>query len=249
MLADVDEIFASFQGEGPWVGQRQVFVRFTGCDIACRYCDTPVSAHSRISGENAVCRAQIHPSSLASEEVAGRMSGSELTALCSRLFLSGPGRPVISITGGEPLLQSTFLECWLPSIKASCAVYLETNGLQHASMARLHALVDVVSMDIKLPSATGLRPFWEEHRLFLDAARGTELFVKVVVTGDTDRQEVVRSAEMVAACGTGIPFIIQPASGTHAPQPERLIEFQNHALLLLRDVRVIPQVHTVLGVP
>jgi 7-carboxy-7-deazaguanine synthase len=247
MLASVHEIFASFQGEGPWVGQRQVFIRFSGCDIACRYCDTPLSARPA-NEDNAVCRVQKSPSAFDYEKVPDRMSETELSRFCSRLSLHGPARTVISLTGGEPLLQDRFLEQWLQSIKQSYTIYLETNGLRYEAMARIRPLVDLVSMDFKLPSATGLRPYWEEHQRFLAAARGDLLFVKAVVTKDTVRDDVTRSAQIIAAFDPGIPFVIQPSSGRLAPGPDLLIEFQNHALSLLKDVRVIPQIHVQLGV-
>jgi organic radical activating enzyme len=37
----ITELFSSFQGEGPYVGRRQIFIRFAGCPYSCFYCDTP----------------------------------------------------------------------------------------------------------------------------------------------------------------------------------------------------------------
>ena len=63
--AYIDEIFASIQGEGPWIGQRHIFIRFRGCDISCQYCDTP--AASRGAGQERPCRVQSSPDSFLSD--------------------------------------------------------------------------------------------------------------------------------------------------------------------------------------
>lgn len=38
--ANINEIFASIQGEGRYVGEKQLFVRFSSCNLKCAYCDT-----------------------------------------------------------------------------------------------------------------------------------------------------------------------------------------------------------------
>ena len=43
MTAPIVELFSSLQGEGLLVGERQVFVRFAGCNLECAYCDTPAA--------------------------------------------------------------------------------------------------------------------------------------------------------------------------------------------------------------
>ena len=248
--AAVDEIFASVQGEGPWIGQRHIFVRFIGCDIRCEYCDTSAAAHGRNAGqETAWCRAQKSLSSFERERVPANLSPGRLSELCSRLIVPGPSRPTISLTGGEPLLQSDFLAAWLPEIRSRFHIYLETNGLHDEAVKGLGAMIDTVSMDFKLPSATGLRPFWDEHRRFLAAARGRSLFVKAVVTSGTAREDIMTSADIIAGHDASLAFVLQPASGPLAPDPALLVEFQNAALGVIGDVRVIPQAHKILKVP
>ena len=46
MPAHLVEVFSSFQGEGLYVGQRQLFIRFAGCNLRCRFCDTEAAQES-----------------------------------------------------------------------------------------------------------------------------------------------------------------------------------------------------------
>ncbi len=249
--AYIDELFSSIQGEGPWIGQRQIFVRFMGCDMGCRYCDTPAAAQpiKPGNGPKGPCRAQKTADSFDYEEVPNPLAADDLTALCSRLAIPGPSHTWLSLTGGEPLLQSAFLSEWLPQARQNFRIYLETNGIRYEAMNDVKDMVDVVSMDFKLPSATGLRPFWEEHKKFLSAALGRGLFIKAVVTGDTANDDIVTAANIIAGVDSAIPLIIQPASGQHAPDSLRLLKFQQTALAIIRNVRVIPQAHKMLNVP
>ena len=69
LAATINEVFASVQGEGSWVGQRHLFVRFTGCDLSCRYCDTRAAAMALSDGRERSCRAQISPESFDRESI------------------------------------------------------------------------------------------------------------------------------------------------------------------------------------
>lgn len=247
--AYIDEVFASIQGEGPSVGRRHIFTRFIGCDLRCGFCDTPGAVLPERGEAPRSCRAQMASGSFERELLPNPIDMPLLTILCERLRVPGSSRPVLSLTGGEPLLQVAFLREWLPAVAGTFQVYLETNGIHADALQRIAALVDVVSMDLKLPSATGEKPRWEEHRRFLEAAQGRETVVKVVITAGTVMDDIIEAAELVAELDRSLPFVIQPAGGNQAPPAERLMAMQNRVLTVLEDVRVIPQVHRLLQVP
>ena len=58
MQENLIEIFSSIQGEGKYVGCRQIFVRFEGCNLACRYCDT-----ENAPGAHPTCQIETHAGS------------------------------------------------------------------------------------------------------------------------------------------------------------------------------------------
>jgi 7-carboxy-7-deazaguanine synthase len=245
VTALIDEVFSSVQGEGLRIGERHIFVRFQGCNIRCSYCDTPEAIQPNAD----ICRAQRSVTSFAHEDMPNPVTVDRLSYLCSRLVIPGHTRPVLSLTGGEPLLHQDFLSAWLPKMRPAFRIYLETNGIRFDALQQVIEFIDVVSMDFKLPSATGLRPFWEEHRKFLAISRGKECFVKAVMTRETTKEEIVLAAGIISHLDPSIPFILQPATGYAAPPPAMLLAFQETALGILGDVRVIPQVHKMLRVP
>jgi len=232
LTGNVVEIFASIQGEGLFCGQRQTFVRMHGCNLACAYCDT----------SNALSN---HPYV--------EMTALQVAQECEALGVSD-----ISLTGGEPLLQAEFLSDVIITMKNSIQngavrgrhfrFHLETNGTLPEPMKKIDHLVDVIAMDIKLPSATGLGPLWEQHVEFLEACSVDKVFVKVVVAAESTPHEITTASELVAEISANIPMILQPISGTNQPTGEMLMSFQNTALGFLSDVRVIPQCHKILGV-
>jgi len=96
----VTEIFFSIQGEGSRAGRPCVFVRFTGCDLRCVYCDTAYAFH----GGRALSRAEIL---------------AEVARHPSRL---------VCLTGGEPMLQAELPELAQDLLDRGYEVAVETHG-------------------------------------------------------------------------------------------------------------------------
>jgi organic radical activating enzyme len=178
------------------------------------------------------------PNPLTPEEVGVLISG-----------LNVGGHHAVSLTGGEPLLYPDFIRELIPHLHgAHRGVYLETNGTLVEELKAAVDLVDVISMDIKLPSTTGMAPFWETHARFLEVARKKEVILKAVVSGKTPAEEVLAAAELARTAGTVL--VLQPITGSvsgEQPTPAELLKLQAKALEVARDVRVIPQVHRLCG--
>lgn len=96
----VTEIFFSIQGEGTRAGRPCVFVRFTGCDLRCGYCDTTYAFHG-------------------GEEMSREVILREIARHPSRLVL---------LTGGEPMLQKELPELARELLARGYEVAVETHG-------------------------------------------------------------------------------------------------------------------------
>jgi 7-carboxy-7-deazaguanine synthase len=243
--AYLSEIFASFQGEGSRAGQRHLFVRFAGCNIRCRWCDTPDSLVKVPS-----CRVD-YPGG-ETEELSNPISAERLAAIVSRCIAEDPSIAMIAITGGEPMVQGAFLAAWLGAHAPEVPCLLETNAMLTSSLAAVLRGIAVVSADVKLPSNTGEAELWDRHRAFLEACRGTETYVKMPVDSGTDPAEVERAARLVAEAAPGATLFVQPVSDPQTNlwqiDMKRLGELAAIAAASVRDTRVLPQIHKLVGV-
>jgi organic radical activating enzyme len=243
------EVFSSLQGEGVLVGHRQVFVRVYGCNLRCAYCDSPETLKE--SGTPPTCRVEERPGSWTFRRVSNPVSAADLTEIV-RGYLIEPHHS-LSVTGGEPLLHAAFLERWLPEVRAlGLKVFLETNGLLPDHLRRVLPLLDFVSMDFKAPTATGrdAAQTWARHREFLEVARGTQVYGKLVVTPATTDEELDQVVTTISAVDRAIPLILQPVTPFgYEPkpvEPARMIALHARAARRLTEVRVIPQTHKLL---
>src|SRR5207253_9141621 len=107
----ITEIFTSIQGEGTRAGLPCIFVRLTGCNLRCTWCDTAYAFHGgkKMSVEEVLARV---------DELAGRleMSGSEAAV------------PPVELTGGEPVLQGEIYPLAEKLLAANYVGTVETGG-------------------------------------------------------------------------------------------------------------------------
>jgi organic radical activating enzyme len=242
----VNEIFSSIQGEGLLAGRRQIFVRLTECNLDCRYCDTDFARSQE-------CRVETMPGSAVFTTLPQPVSLHTVMTVIDDWLTRLPGaHHSVSVTGGEPLLHAGVLTEWCTHIRARLPVHLETNGTLPAALATVKQQVDFISMDMKLPSTAGCsKPLWDRHRLFLLEAQGNAaVTVKVVVGDTTDEAEITTVCDLISAIEPATPLFLQPVNlpgGTAGIPAVKLLHLQAVASARLPDVRVIPQMHVLLG--
>ncbi|MGD8235346.1 MAG: 7-carboxy-7-deazaguanine synthase QueE [Chromatiales bacterium] len=165
----ITEIFCSLQGESSLVGLPTVFVRLTGCPLRCGYCDT---AYAFKGGESL-----------------------ELEIILDRVAAFGVQH--VTVTGGEPLAQTSCHALLVALCDAGYRVSLETSGA--LDVAEVDSRVKRV-MDIKTPSSGEVdRNLWSNLKLLVPDDE-----VKFVI-GDRDDYEwskgVVSEYSLASRCG------------------------------------------------
>jgi len=253
VTAPLVEVFSGIQGEGLFVGERQLFVRFAGCNLECDYCDTPDSRTIPL-----LCTVERGPGLRTFDHFDNPVSVAQLGDWLVRLDRPRGLHHSVSLTGGEPLLHDHFLAALLPALTdQGLSRYLETNGTLPEALSMLLPHLDYVAMDIKLPSATGRPAKWDEHHECLQllvnhrTRDGRPItFTKAVVASGTTNEEIVHAARLVAEIAPAIPLVIQPVTGNAkvtAPTAGQVLSLQAEARSYLQTVRVIPQTHKLIG--
>lgn len=238
MKARIIEIFLSIQGEGLWMGKPQVFVRFHGCKLNCSYCDTPRTHHLIHEA-----RIEYPPYSKKFERHDLLFSIDELSQTISRFGVNS-----LAITGGEPLEQVDFIGPWLESLEGSFEVLLETSGVEVDALKRVIPMIDMVSLDLKIPSATRERSCFKEHDQFLTVARPRSHYAKIVYDEKMTDEEKNHVGDILKKYPELIA-IFQPVSPLQKRDIKQCLAlFHFFAEKYPNQVRLIPQVHKFLGV-
>ncbi len=219
----ISDIFCSYQGEGIYFAEPQIFVRFYGCNISCNYCDTLSKNKVPYSTERLLEKIKL---------LAGNAKKDNIS---------------ISLTGGEPLLWKEFLLLVLPDLrKLGFKILLETNGILYKSLKEIISLIDIVSMDIKLPSGCN-KNYWEDHKKFLMICKDKS-YIKLVITRNTKNYEVSKAVDLINSVSNRIPFVFQPVTTpkiSEKPSEKNIDKWMGIAKTKLRNVHLIPQMHKI----
>ena len=255
----LDELFLSIQGEAGQVGKPHLFLRLAGCPLRCSYCDTPRSWKRSSTVD-------VHQADGA-QQLANPWSAEQLEQqlheLASAYGLDAQNL-VLSVTGGEPLVQAEFLASWLPQWRGP--VLLETSGILTNKLAELLPELDYVSLDWKDEAdlLVGANLLAAEQSLSLVAAEAErrklsslsanpsfQYWLKFVVHENTSsawlQKQLQRFAELAPDSAVFLQPVTAGATDVQAPSAKALLTelIQGHSLPL--DLRVLPQIHPFLG--
>lgn len=172
---NIAETFSSINGEGTKAGQLAFFIRFTGCNLNCSYCDTKWANEKN---------AEFIP--MTAEKILGAAKNS--------------GIKNITVTGGEPLIQKEII----PLLKLLCEnnfnVEIETNGAADISeAAKIFPNRPAITLDYKLPSS-GMEKFMRmENYDFLDK-KDTVKFVAGNISDLEKAAEIISKYNLTEKC-------------------------------------------------
>jgi organic radical activating enzyme len=248
MKTYLSEIFSSIQGEGPYVGERHLFVRFCGCHRSCVFCDTNVERTETVLIEH-------ESGSGTFEQIPNPLTSAQLVEIIREIDAKKTNRRV-AFTGGAPLLQAQYLRELLPVLNGDDhSIYLESAGDLPQQLKSLIEWIDIVAMDVKLSSVTNNKNTFPAHWQFLKICRDwdVDVFTKLVVSADTDEGEMMQAAQGIEkAGGKETLVVIQPMSRTqrveNTPNGKQLLRWQEMVGRILPNVRVIPQTHKMMEV-
>ncbi len=221
MKAKIAEIFASVQGEGLYLGEKQIFVRFFNCNLSCSYCDTKLD----------------------------RFMEYEPRELFEEIKLYRDKYHSVSFTGGEPLLYKDFLkEILALTSKHGHKHYLETNGTLFFELEEIIDRIDIVAMDLKLPSSSGMGNLWQMHRRFLKVAVKKEVFLKAIICQSTQEEDLLEALGLIREISPSSVLVLQPNSYENQKVlNEKLSQFKEIATRQKVTTCVIPQIHKIMG--
>jgi organic radical activating enzyme len=246
MKTYLSEIFSSVQGEGPYVGERHLFVRFCDCHRDCIYCDTNTKRTDAVLVE-------VEAGSGTFEQVPNPLTVEQVLELIHKVDRKRVNRR-ISVTGGAPLLQAPFLRELLPHLCTDdYSIYLEAAGDLPQPLKSIIEWIDIVAMDVKLSSVTHEKNTFPAHWQFLKTCRDfdVEVFTKLVLSAETHEGELMEAVKGIKkAGGADTLVVIQPMSRAEridaVPNGEQLLRWQDKVAGVLPNVRVIPQTHKML---
>lgn len=239
----VMEIYLAPQGEGIYIGEPSVFIRFFGCNLRCSWCDTAYSINQREWK-------MANP-----ESSEGPYTETTVKEIVDAILACSTGDTPVVLTGGEPLLQMDFHVLADKLFSLGLRVTVETNGTILPNVWPAHLQLDNTKKQIlwsispKMGSATTVKPDKEKLLQFLE--RGEPVQLKFVISTIADFNEAVKLLHAIPTYSYEPHIVFQPngkilerAKGLHLYM-EALDWMQGLLICKVpyKNARVLPQLH------
>ena len=234
--ARVSEIFTSIEGEGIFVGKKTLFIRFSGCHLKCRWCDTKYALPLDSGTEYQI---------------------DEIQDLIIRELQ--PFTYKVNFTGGEPLLQTDAVIKLADFIKkqTNLKTYIESSCFDSELFSKVLPYIDICKIEFKTDDSKVVENEVYDS-LLLNEIKCLELavesnkttYIKIVVTNSTNLESfknLVYNISKKIRPSDIVGFIIQPSHGVDQPTVNKLLDTYDIVQPMFPEVRIIPQLHKEIG--
>ena len=234
--ARVSEIFTSIEGEGIFVGKKTLFIRFSGCHLKCKWCDTKYALPLDSGTEYQI---------------------DEIKDLIIRELQ--PFTYKVNFTGGEPLLQTDAVIKLADFIKkqTNLKTYIESSCFDSELFSKVLPYIDICKIEFKTDDSKVVENEVYDS-LLLNEIKCLELavesnkttYIKIVVTNSTNLESfknLVYNISKKIRPSDIVGFIIQPSHGVDQPTVNKLLDTYDIVQPMFPEVRIIPQLHKEIG--
>ncbi len=237
MKVRIFEIFTSVEGEGILYGTKTLFVRLAGCPFTCFYCDTKESLPLDSGTEYSI-------------EDANKLIDSNLKKQTYK----------VNFTGGDPLIQHQAVAELAKHIQEkNIPTYLESSCFDVDRFNHVLPFIDIVKIEFKTKDSEfveekNYEKFITQTIKCLESSVNTKktTFIKIVVSSKTKLDEFKELTNQIfntISKNDISGFVIQPTYGISEPSLDLLLDLYDIVYPNYIDVKVVPQLHKIIGAP
>ena len=231
------EVFTSVEGEGILYGTKTLFVRLAGCPFNCFYCDTKESLPLDSGIEYSI-------------DDANKLINKKLKNQTYK----------VNFTGGDPLIQHEAVALLAKNIQdKKIPTYLESSCFDIDRFNHVLPFIDIVKIEFKTKDSDFIDSQHYEKLIShtmkclqssVDAKKIT--YIKIVVSSKTqpdDFEKLINAIFTIISKDDIDGFIIQPTYGISEPSLDLLLNLYDLVYPFYIDVKVVPQLHKLIGAP